>query len=71
MVAQALAQEPRIMVLDEITAFLDLPRRVEIMGILRALAHETGRAMLLSTHDLDLAWKSHGPLAKGRPSWHN
>ena len=58
MVARALAQEPQIMVLDEITAFLDLPRRVEIMGMLRALAHETGRAMLLSTHDLDLALRA-------------
>lgn len=58
MVARALAQEPRIMVLDEITAFLDLPRRVEIMTILRQLAHESGRAMLLSTHDLDLALRA-------------
>jgi iron complex transport system ATP-binding protein len=58
MVARALAQEPQIMVLDEITAFLDLPRRVEIMGMLRTLAHETGRAMLLSTHDLDLALRA-------------
>jgi iron complex transport system ATP-binding protein len=58
MVARALAQEPRIMVLDEITAFLDLPRRVEIMSMLRQLAHETGRAMLLSTHDLDLALRA-------------
>ena len=58
MVARALAQEPRTMVLDEITAFLDLPRRVEIMGMLRQLAHETGRAVLLSTHDLDLALRA-------------
>jgi iron complex transport system ATP-binding protein len=55
MVARALAQEPDVMILDEITAFLDLPRRVEIMGILRRLAHEGGRTVLLSTHDLDLA----------------
>ncbi|HRQ39009.1 MAG TPA: ABC transporter ATP-binding protein [Chloroflexota bacterium] len=55
MIARALAQEPQIMLLDEPTAFLDLPRRVEIMGILRRLAHEQNRAVLLSTHDLDLA----------------
>jgi iron complex transport system ATP-binding protein len=55
MLARALAQEPRLMILDEITAFLDLPRRVEIMQILRDLAHERKRAILLSTHDLDLA----------------
>jgi iron complex transport system ATP-binding protein len=55
MLARALAQEPRLMILDEITAFLDLPRRVEIMHLLRDLAHEGGRAVLLSTHDLELA----------------
>ncbi|MEM8487103.1 MAG: ABC transporter ATP-binding protein [Bacteroidota bacterium] len=58
MMARALAQEPRMMVLDEITAFLDLPRRVEMMRLLRKLARETNRAILLSTHDLDLALRS-------------
>jgi iron complex transport system ATP-binding protein len=43
MLARALAQEPSVMILDEITAFLDLPRRIEIMRI------------LVSTHDLELA----------------
>ncbi|MCG8351344.1 MAG: ABC transporter ATP-binding protein [Chloroflexales bacterium] len=58
LVARALAQEPLLMVLDEPTAFLDLPRRVEMMRLLRRLARETGRALLLSTHDLDLALRS-------------
>jgi iron complex transport system ATP-binding protein len=58
MIARALAQEPALMLLDEPTAFLDLPRRVEIMQVLRHLAHDTGRAILLSTHDLDLALRS-------------
>jgi ABC-type cobalamin/Fe3+-siderophores transport system ATPase subunit len=39
MVARAIAQQPHVMVLDEITAFLDLPRRVEIMHLLADLAH--------------------------------
>jgi iron complex transport system ATP-binding protein len=58
MIARALAQDPLVMILDEPTAFLDLPRRVEAMRLLRHLAHTTGRALLLSTHDLDLALRS-------------
>jgi iron complex transport system ATP-binding protein len=76
MIARALAQEPALMILDEPTAFLDLPRRVEIMRLLRHLARETGRAILLSTHDLDLALRGAdriwllppgGPLCTGTP----
>ncbi|GAB5520878.1 MAG: ABC transporter ATP-binding protein [Rhodothermales bacterium] len=76
MLARALAQEPRMMILDEITAFLDLPRRVETMRLLRRMARETNRAILLSTHDLDLALRSAdriwllpkgGPLQTGAP----
>jgi iron complex transport system ATP-binding protein len=46
------------MLLDEPTAYLDLPRRVEMMQILRRLAHDDGRTILLSTHDLDLALRN-------------
>lgn len=55
MIARALAQEPQVLLLDEPTAFLDLPRRVEIMQLLHRLAREQGCAILLSTHDLELA----------------
>jgi iron complex transport system ATP-binding protein len=58
MVARALAQEPAVMVLDEITAFLDLPRRVDVMRLLRDLARRQRCAVLLSTHDLDLALRT-------------
>jgi iron complex transport system ATP-binding protein len=54
-IARALAQEAKLMLLDEPTAFLDLPRRVELMSILRSLAQRENLALLLSTHDLDLA----------------
>jgi iron complex transport system ATP-binding protein len=54
-IARALAQEAQVMLLDEPTAFLDLPRRVELMTILRNLAHRESMGLLLSTHDLDLA----------------
>lgn len=58
LVGRALAQQPRLMVLDEITAFLDLPRRIEMMQLLQRLAHRDGTAILLSTHDLDLALRT-------------
>lgn len=58
MIARALAQQPALMLLDEPTAFLDLPRRAEIMQLLRRLAHNDARAILLSTHDLDLALRT-------------
>ena len=58
MIARALAQRPAVLVLDEPTAFLDLTRRVELIALLRRLASETGLAVLMSTHDLDLALRT-------------
>ena len=58
MIARALAQEADIMLLDEPTAYLDLPRRVETMQLLKRLARTAERAILVSTHDLDLALRS-------------
>ncbi len=55
MIARALAQEPELMVLDEPTAFLDLPHKIETMRILRQVAQKSGKSILLSTHDLNLA----------------
>jgi len=55
MVARALAQEPTLLVLDELMAFLDLPHRVLLLRLLRRLAHEGQMAILLSIHDFDLA----------------
>lgn len=55
MIAKALAQETPIIILDEPTAFLDLPSRIEIMRLLHHLAADTDKAILLSTHDLELA----------------
>ena len=55
MIARALAQEPELMVLDEPTAFLDLPHKIETMRILRHVARKAQKSILLSTHDLNLA----------------
>ncbi|MBQ3247913.1 MAG: ABC transporter ATP-binding protein [Alistipes sp.] len=55
MIARALAQQTPIILLDEPTAFLDLPTRHEICSLLHRLAHEDGKTILFSTHDLDIA----------------
>ncbi|MBN2166212.1 MAG: ABC transporter ATP-binding protein [Marinilabiliaceae bacterium] len=55
MIAKAMAQNTPVIILDEPTAFLDLPSRIEIMRLLRNLAKEKNKGILLSTHDLDLA----------------
>jgi iron complex transport system ATP-binding protein len=54
-IARALAQEPAVLALDEPTAYVDVPRRVELTQTLRHLARECELAVLLTTHDLDLA----------------
>lgn len=76
MIAKALAQQCPIILLDEPTAFLDVTSRIEAMVLLHRLAVEQEKAILLSTHDLDLAiqmgdclWlqeKGH-PMAAGTP----
>lgn len=55
MIAKALAQQTPVMLLDEPTAFLDYPSKVETMKLLVRLAHDTGKIIVLSTHDLHLA----------------
>ena len=55
MIARALAQQTPIILLDEPTAFLDLPTRHEVCALLRRLAHEEGKTIIFSTHDLDIA----------------
>ena len=55
MIAKALAQQTPVILLDEPTAFLDYPSRVEVMQLLLNIAHKEHKTVLLSTHDLDLA----------------
>lgn len=52
MIAKALAQRTPLIVLDEPTAFLDVASRIEMMTLLHRLAHEQGKAILLSSHDI-------------------
>lgn len=56
-IARALAQDTPIIVLDEPTAFLDLPNRYEVVLLLKRLAQEQRRAVVFSTHDMGIALK--------------
>lgn len=55
MIARALSQETPLMLLDEPTAHLDLPSRLEVLTMLRQLARDLNKSILVSTHELDLA----------------
>ena len=76
MIAKALAQQTPIIYLDEPTAFLDYPSKVEIMQLLRRLAVQEQKTIFLSTHDVELSlqvadriWlmESHSQLSVGTP----
>ena len=55
MIAKALAQQTDIILLDEPTAFLDYPNKVDTLLLLRRLCHEESKTIFLSTHDLELS----------------
>ena len=57
MIARALAQDTKLILLDEPTAFLDLPNRYQITILLRELAHRGGKTVIFSTHDLETAMR--------------
>jgi len=55
LIARSLAQDTGLLVMDEPTAFLDLPSRYGIVSLLRKLTREKGKCVIYSTHDLDTA----------------
>ncbi len=76
MIARALAQDGSVIVLDEPTAHLDLVNRLEIMSLLREISHSQSKAILVVTHDLDIALETADrfwilncglPLLSGKP----
>jgi iron complex transport system ATP-binding protein len=76
MIARALAQDGKVLVLDEPTAHLDLINRLEIMTLLREISQKKEKAVLVVTHDLDIALETADrfwlmncgiPLLSGKP----
>lgn len=57
MLARAICQEPEIIVLDEPTAYLDIRHKIELLDILREMAHKKNITVIMSLHEIDLATK--------------
>lgn len=57
LLARALCQQPEVILLDEPTSFLDIKGKIELLTILRELAHTGQLAVILSLHELELAEK--------------
>ena len=57
MLARAICQEPEIIVLDEPTSFLDIRHKIELLNILSEMAKERGITVIMSLHEIDLAYK--------------
>ena len=57
MLARAIAQEPDVIVLDEPTSYLDIRYKIELLDILRDMAHEEGITVIMTLHEIDLATK--------------
>ncbi len=55
MIARALSQDTKLMLLDEPTAFLDLPNRYELISLLRNLSDRQNKSVIFSSHDIDIA----------------
>lgn len=55
LIAKALAQDTPLVFLDEPTSFLDMRNKIEIMVLLQSIAHNEGKTILLSTHDIEIA----------------
>ena len=69
MIAKALAQQTPVIFLDEPTAFLDFSSKVETFQLLQRMAHEMGKLVLLSTHDLELAVRFSDTLLQVKWRW--
>lgn len=58
LLARAICQQPKIIILDEPTAYLDIRHKIELLEILRRMAHEQQITVIMSLHEIDLAMKA-------------
>ena len=58
MIARAIVQQPRLLILDEPISHLDINHKIEVIRILRRLASEKQLAVIMSLHDIELAMKA-------------
>ena len=57
LLARAICQEPEIIVLDEPTSFLDIRHKMEFLKILRKMAKDLNKTVIMSLHEIELAYK--------------
>ena len=57
LLARAICQEPKIIVLDEPTSYLDIRHKLELLSILHRMSREQGITVVMSLHEIDLAMK--------------
>jgi iron complex transport system ATP-binding protein len=57
LLARAICQKPRVLILDEPTSFLDIRHKLELLSLLRDLTRQRGIAVIMSLHEIDLAQK--------------
>ena len=57
LLARAICQEPKIIVLDEPTSYLDIRHKLELLSILHSMSREQGITVVMSLHEIDLAMK--------------
>jgi cobalamin transport system ATP-binding protein len=55
MIARALAQDTAIILLDEPTSHLDLHHKVQILKLLKSIAHKTNKTILFTSHEIEMA----------------
>lgn len=58
LLARAICQEPKLLILDEPTAYLDIRYQLEFLSLLRKLCKERDIAAVLSVHEVELAWRA-------------